>query len=72
MSDAEAAGQKVVFVSLGSEVTYQQWYVDAIYNGCVQLNNTVPIRVVWGLRTTDVSLPEGYDKQMFWVDSWVP
>lgn len=50
MRDAEEAGQKVVFVSLGSNSIWRQWYVDALYDGFKQLNEEVPIRVVWGLR----------------------
>jgi UDP:flavonoid glycosyltransferase YjiC (YdhE family) len=63
----------VVFVSLGSLVIMQQWYVDAIYHGCLQLSKRTPLRIVWGLKETEgVSLPTDYDRDVFWIEGWVP
>lgn len=73
MTAAEEAGQVVIFISLGSEIIWQQWYVDAFYNGCIELSKRIPLRVVWGMKEYDhISLPQDYDREMFWLDKWVP
>lgn len=50
MSAAEAAGQQVLVISIGTESVWQQWYIDAIMEGILKLNEKIPVRVVWGFK----------------------
>ena len=31
MNEAQAAGEDIIYITLGSEVEWQQWYIDAFY-----------------------------------------
>ena len=60
--------EDVIYVSIGSEATWQQWSIDTIYQGLKQMG----IKVVWSLRLkekqTDVKLPE--ENPNFYIKPW--
>lgn len=72
LSQALNENKPVVFISLGSEVKWQPWYVKAIYEGCLALNEQIPIKVCWAMNSDICKINEGYDEELFWVDKWVP
>lgn len=64
LDDAQANGEKVVYVSLGSIAKWRPWSVKVMYEGLKK----VGCRVIWSMR--DYELPEKNEK--FWVSGWVP
>lgn len=72
MDDALAKDEPIIYISLGSEVDWQQWYIDAFYNGVLKLRQSRKMRVIWALKTEGMKLPDGYDTNVFWVGSWLP
>ena len=67
-------GGQVVLLTLGTECLWQQWTVDAIYNGILDLRKKGfnKLRVVWSLRGETAKLPNDYDKSVFWISNWLP
>lgn len=72
LTQAIAADEPVVYISLGSQVVWQQWYLDTFYEALNTLSEQKGLRVVISLPSKTVMMPEGYDKQMYWVDDWMP
>lgn len=72
LDDAHAKNEKVLYVSLGSELNWGSWYVDAIYRGIVQLDKDVPCRAIFVL-PENVTLPSGATPTAkFWPTKSVP
>ena len=65
LDEAQSAGQKVVYVSVGSVCIWQQWSINAIYYGLKKLG----CRVIWSLKS-ELKLPE--ENPNFWVRQWIP
>ena len=72
LTEASAANESVVYISLGSQVVWQQWYIDTFFEALNSLSKQIALRVVISLRSKTVKMPEDYDKQMYWVDEWLP
>ena len=67
MNDAVENNQSIVYVSIGSECKWQQWSIDAIYEG---LKN-IGCKVIWSLRINgELKLPQ--DNPNIWVRDWIP
>ena len=69
MDSAAQRSVPVVYVTTGSLVKPNQWEVETIFAGL----SSSSCQVIWSL-TEDAQefLPEGYDKDRFWVESWLP
>ena len=68
MEEALEKKISIVYISIGSEVKWQQWSIDVMYEGLKKLKDT---RVIWSLRNTgDLKKPEGNEN--FWISDWVP
>ena len=50
MDDALQNGQKVLVISMGSIIVWQQWGIDHIIEGVKKLAEKMPIRVLWSLK----------------------
>lgn len=72
LTQAAAAEEPVIYISLGSQIFWEQWYVDTFYEALVCLYEQKNLRVVIAMPSKSVQMPENYDKQMFWVDDWLP
>ena len=72
LESSVTTGEKVLYFSIGTECIWLQWAIDAIYNGCLEIDKSIKIRVVWSLPTINVGLPENYDKNKFWVSTYLP
>lgn len=72
MDQANAQNEAIIYISLGSEIIWQQWYIDAFYNGILNVCKQKKIRCIWAMKTEGMSLPEGYDKNIFWWGTWLP
>ena len=72
LNQAAAANEPVIYISLGSQVRWQPWYIDTFYEALLALYEQQSLRVVIALTSQRVHLPENYDRQMFWVDEWLP
>lgn len=66
LNKAEADGIDVVYVSIGSECHWQQWSIDAIYEGLKKLG----VRCVWSIRNNDLNIPDSDPN--FWIKEWLP
>ena len=66
LEKAHAAGEDVIYVSIGTEVQWKQWSVDTIYAGLKELG----CKVVWSIRQTNIVLPE--ENPNFWIRTWIP
>ena len=67
--------EDVIYISLGSEVWVKPWYVNALYQGCLELSRQRNIRVIWALKAPEgetLTLPLGYDHEKFFVSEWLP
>lgn len=73
--------ENIVYVTLGSECQWQQWYVDAFYKGLELLNQRIKTKVIvsfkagnhhWGVNDGDDLKWPDCDKDRYWVDSWLP
>lgn len=51
LDEAEAANETVIYISLGSEVYWMQWYVDNILKGVEMVTQKgKPVRVIWSIK----------------------
>ena len=63
----------VVVLTLGSEVMWQQWYVDAFYHGAARLRaKGIRIRCVWALNKGPGKMPKDTDSAVHFVSNWIP
>lgn len=73
INEVDIEKEAVLFVTLGSEVIWQEWYMDRMYKGWEILKTRgLNVKVIWALRSDDVKLPEGYDPKFHWVSKWLP
>ena len=67
MNEAES----IIYISLGSMVNWQQWYIDTIYSGLIKLLEKRKFKVIWAMNHENLKLPD-YDKDVFWIEKWAP
>lgn len=61
LTQAQRNGEAVIFISLGSAVQWQPWYVRSIYEGCLALKKAgIPLRVCWAMKS-DICTIENHD-----------
>lgn len=61
-----------MYITIGSECVWQQWEVDAIYDGILEINKQQKVRAVWSFKSDTAKMPDGYDENLFWVSTWLP
>ena len=54
LTQAAAAGEPVIYISLGSQIIWVQWYVDYFYEALLALYEQKNLRVVWSLPSRTV------------------
>lgn len=69
----EKAKDGVIYITLGSEVEWQQWYIDSIFGGIeLAKKNGIAVKAIWAIKSKTLTLPSGYDKDTHWVSDWLP
>lgn len=73
LDDALDKDETVMYVALGSEVVWLQWYVDVMYEGCQMLKSKGhKLRVIWAIKNGNATLPLDHDKDKHWASNWLP
>jgi UDP:flavonoid glycosyltransferase YjiC (YdhE family) len=76
LQDAHAKGEKVLYITIGSECYWAQWSIEAFKEGLANLRKELPIRAIWALPKlgqaggppiTKEELPD-----YIWGSAWLP
>ena len=59
-------------ISVGSNTIWQQWAVDAVYNGVLEANKKDQLAVLWALPSDGPQPPGSIDSSKFHVTNWIP
>lgn len=61
----------MIYITFGSECQWNQWSVDAFYNGLEKLSKKKKIRAIVSFRTEGMKWPSE-DNGKYWISNWLP
>ena len=59
LNEALQKNEKVIFISLGSMINWQQWYVKELYDGIEKLSEEIRLRAIFVMPKGEHKLPSG-------------
>lgn len=68
---ADTKGEKLIYITIGSECLWRDWSIKAVYEGTQKLLKKHKLRFIWSL-PGGLELPCGEKNDTYWSSKWLP